>query len=69
MHISGGYEGVFDVDEMVEVLKSENGTDICVIRVPEELDYVDYLVLVTGRSLRHIKAMAFFIKWLVSIIR
>jgi len=63
----GGATGVFDVEEVVDLLRDENAQDICVIRVPPELKYVDYLVIVTGRSTRHIQAMAAYIKWVVSI--
>ena len=58
--------GVFDVEEVVELLRDEKGRDICVIHVPPELKYVNYLVIVTGRSTRHIRAMAAYIRWMVS---
>ncbi|XP_022104590.1 uncharacterized protein LOC110986739 [Acanthaster planci] len=48
---------VFSVDEIVGVLREENAQDICVIRVPPEKNYVDYFVVVTGRSARHLSAM------------
>jgi len=58
---------VFDVEEVVELLCDEKAQDICVIRVPLEFKYVDYLVIVTGRSTRHIRAMAAYIKYMVSV--
>jgi len=64
--VVGGITGVFDVEEVVELLRDENGRDICVIRVPPEIKYVSYMVIVTGRSTRHIRAMAAYIKWAVS---
>jgi len=57
---------VFDIEEVVDLLRDENAQDICVIRVPEQLKYVNYLVIVTGRSTRHIRAMAAYIRWVVS---
>lgn len=58
--------GVFDVEEVVELLRDEKARDICAIFVPPELKYVSYLVIVTGRSTRHLRAMAAYIKWMVS---
>lgn len=62
----GGTAGVFDIEEVVNLLQDEKARDICVIRVPPELKYVSYLVIVTGRSTRHIRAMAAYLKWVVS---
>ena len=64
--VAGGVTGVFDVEEVVDLLRDEKAQDICVIYVPPELKYVNYLVIVTGRSTRHIQAMAAYIKWMVS---
>ncbi|XP_033629446.1 uncharacterized protein LOC117291705 [Asterias rubens] len=52
---------VFDIDELVQILREENAQDICVIKVPPEKNYVDYFVVVTGRSSRHLMAMTQFI--------
>ena len=56
---------VFDIDELVQILREENAQDICVIKVPPEKNYVDYFVVVTGRSSRHLMAMTQFINKLV----
>ena len=64
--VVGGTTGVFDVEEVVDLLRDENAKDICVIVVPPELKYVNYMVIVTGRSTRHLRAMAAYIKWVVS---
>lgn len=64
--VVGGITGVFDVEEVVDLLRDENARDICVIAVPPELNYVNYMVIVTGRSTRHLRAMAAYIKWVVS---
>jgi len=63
---AGGTTGVFDLEELITVLNEENARDVCAISVPSELRYVDYLVIATGRSTRHIKAMAEYIRWAVS---
>ena len=34
-----GQEGVFDLHELIEVLKAENVQDIVSIRVPDEMNY------------------------------
>ncbi|XP_033101374.1 uncharacterized protein LOC117104623 [Anneissia japonica] len=49
---------VFNIQEIVDLLKEENVADLCVIQLPKKMRYVDYMVLVTGRSTRHLKAMA-----------
>jgi hypothetical protein len=57
---------VFDVDELVKVLEGENGIDVRVIDVPAEIRFVDHMVIVSGKSLRHMRAMAATIEYLVS---
>ena len=59
---------MFDIEELVHLLRCEGLKDICVIRVPESFAYADYLVLTTGRNLRHIKAAAYYVNWFVSIL-
>ncbi|RXN05071.1 mitochondrial assembly of ribosomal large subunit 1 [Labeo rohita] len=51
----------FDVGLLVSVLKQENATDICVIRVPPELKYTDHMIVVSGSSPRHLSAIAEFV--------
>ncbi|XP_014681252.1 PREDICTED: uncharacterized protein LOC106821103 isoform X2 [Priapulus caudatus] len=53
-----GERGVFDIDDLVVELQKENARDICVIQVPAEKNYCDYLVIVSGLSPRHLRAMA-----------
>lgn len=57
---------MFDVEEIVEVLEDGNGVDIQVIDIPPEARFVDHMVIVSGKSLRHMRAMAASIHWLVS---
>ncbi|KAK7070947.1 Mitochondrial assembly of ribosomal large subunit protein 1 [Halocaridina rubra] len=53
-----GVTGVFDVEELVDLLREDNAQDIAVIRVPSDMKYVDYMVIVTSKSQRHINALA-----------
>ncbi|XP_076462058.1 uncharacterized protein LOC143294564 [Babylonia areolata] len=59
-----GQLGVFDVEEIIAVLEDENGVDIQVIDIPPEARFVDHMVVVSGKSLRHMRAMAASIEWL-----
>ena len=46
------------LNTVVEQLQDDNGIDICVIETSEERQkYADYVVVVSGRSTRHLKAM------------
>ncbi|KAM4873981.1 mitochondrial assembly of ribosomal large subunit protein 1 [Thomomys bottae] len=51
----------FDIDMLVSLLRQENARDICVIKVPPEMQYTDYFVIGSGTSTRHIHAMAYYI--------
>ena len=46
------------IEELVDYLTDFNGIDICVINVNPSLNYVKYLVTVTGLSTRHLLSMA-----------
>ncbi|XP_075683405.1 mitochondrial assembly of ribosomal large subunit protein 1 [Rhinoderma darwinii] len=48
----------FNINVLVNLLRQENGRDLCVIRVPPEFKYVEYFVVVGGTSTRHLQAMA-----------
>ena len=47
-----------DIEELVEFLREENASDICVINVPLTLDYVNYFVVCSGFGARHLRRMA-----------
>ena len=47
-----------DIEELVQFLRDENASDICVIRVPPHLDYVDFFVVCNGFGGRHLRRMA-----------
>ncbi|KAG7469676.1 hypothetical protein MATL_G00131360 [Megalops atlanticus] len=51
---------VFNIDALVSVLRQENAADICVIKIPKEMKYTDYFVVVSGSSTRHLRAMAHY---------
>ncbi|XP_055845270.1 mitochondrial assembly of ribosomal large subunit protein 1 [Episyrphus balteatus] len=62
LNLKHGVHGVFDVEDLVDVLRLENAEDIFVCSVPKEYKYVDYMVVVTGRSYRHMLATAEFVR-------
>ena len=66
LFVSGGTSGVFDIDDLVKLLEFEKGIDICTIEVPKERQYVDYLVIVSGLSTRHLLGMAESLRKMVS---
>lgn len=67
--LPGGIHGVFDVEDLVELLRKENVDDIFVCYVPEELKYVDHLVVCSARSYRHMLATAEFVRRMFKIKR
>ncbi|XP_022908322.2 uncharacterized protein K12H4.2 [Onthophagus taurus] len=62
LNLQRGLNGVFEIEDLVDVLKRENAEDIFVASVPEHLQYVNYMVIVTGKSFRHMKAIAQFVR-------
>ncbi|KAL5290321.1 MALSU1 family protein [Megaselia abdita] len=69
LNLDHGVSGVFDIKDLVHVLHKENAKDIFVCRVPKEYKYVDYMVIVTGRSYRHMLAISTFVRKLFKIKR
>lgn len=53
-----GVTGVFDVEELVDLLKEDNAKDVAVIRIPKQMKYVDYMVIASCKSERHLNSMA-----------
>ena len=49
---------IMRVEELVAFLKEENARDVCVIEVAAEMDYVDYFIVCSGMSTRHLGRMA-----------
>lgn len=50
-------------------MKRDNADNIFVCTVPKHLKYVDYLVVITARSHRHMKAIAEFVRKMYKIKR
>ncbi|XP_030572779.1 mitochondrial assembly of ribosomal large subunit protein 1 [Drosophila novamexicana] len=69
LNLKRGVRGVFDVEDLVELLRKENVDDIFVCYVPEELKYVDHLVVCSARSYRHMLATAEFVRRMFKIKR
>lgn len=44
------------------MLRHQNSQDIFVASVPQDIKYVDYICLVTGRSHKHMRAIAQFVR-------
>lgn len=59
--------GVFDIEDLVDVLERDNARQIFVATVPKEYSYVDYIVVVTGRSSKHMLALATFVRKLFKL--
>ncbi|KYM93091.1 Uncharacterized protein C7orf30 [Atta colombica] len=62
INLEHGVTGVFDIDQLVELLERDKAKNIFVASVPKEYAYVDYIVVVTGNSQKHINALATFIR-------
>lgn len=58
----GGISGVYEIEDLLDVLKKDNAKDIFVASVPREFSYVDYIVVVTGKTQRHMLALATFVR-------
>ena len=57
-----GITGVFDIEELVAILNQEKLDNIAVIAVPPHVNYVDYMVITTGKSPKQMTAVAEFIQ-------
>lgn len=60
--VLGGINGVYEIDELLEVLRRDNAQEIFVANVPPDVKYVDYICIVTGKSYRHMQAIAEFVR-------
>ncbi|XP_046746999.1 uncharacterized protein LOC124411724 [Diprion similis] len=58
LNLNHGITGVYELDDLVDLLRKNNVMELFVAAVPPELAYVDYVVVVTGRSSKHMKATA-----------
>ncbi|XP_059614636.1 uncharacterized protein LOC132260498 [Phlebotomus argentipes] len=62
INLERGKTGVFEIEDLVELLRREKGQDVFVVRVPPKFKYVDYLCFTTGLSARHMKGLAEFVR-------
>lgn len=62
LNLSRGIFGVFDIEDLVDTLRHQNAEAIFVASVPKDIKYVDYIVIVSGRSQRHMQAMMQFVR-------
>ena len=58
---------MFDIGEICDLLRVENMCDVCAIAVPAHLNYVEHLVVATGASRRHLRAVASQVKKIVRL--
>ncbi|KAK3920494.1 Mitochondrial assembly of ribosomal large subunit protein 1 [Frankliniella fusca] len=56
--LTRGIHGVFDITDLVTALKNQSAEEIAVIELPKDVGYADYMVIVSGKSNRHLKALA-----------
>lgn len=49
---------MMSISELVEFIKEYNAFDLSVIRIPPEKRYAEYLVICSGKNIRHIRKMA-----------
>lgn len=59
-NLEHGVSGVFDIGELVDVLRRENCFDIIALTVPKHINYVDFIVVASCRSSKHVVAVAEF---------
>lgn len=55
--LTRGKTGVYELEELLTVLREENAQDICVINIPPEVNLTDHMVIVSAISLRHLRAI------------
>lgn len=55
------------VEDVVRILKDVNAVNVCAIRIPPERQYLTYVVIVSGKSKRHLRAMASYLVSQVSV--
>ncbi|XP_012286085.1 uncharacterized protein LOC105702806 [Orussus abietinus] len=69
INLNRGTNGVFEIEHLIDVLKKDKAVDIFVATVPKEYAYVDYIVVVTGKSQKHMIALAQFVRKIYKIKR
>lgn len=62
MCVLDGITGVYDIEDLIALLERDKANNIFVAKVPQEYAYVDYMVVVTGKSWKHMNALATFVR-------
>uniref|UniRef100_A0A2M4BYP0 Mitochondrial assembly of ribosomal large subunit protein 1 n=1 Tax=Anopheles marajoara TaxID=58244 RepID=A0A2M4BYP0_9DIPT len=62
INLSRAEEGVFDLNDLVAILKLNNAMDMFVCTVPKHIKYVDYMCVVSGRNRKHMLGIAETVK-------
>ncbi|XP_055603357.1 uncharacterized protein LOC129751717 [Uranotaenia lowii] len=62
INLQRGKTGVYDIEDLITVLRLNNAEDIFVCAVPKEIKYVDFMCIVTGMSFRHMRGIAEFVR-------
>lgn len=57
----GGVSGVYEVEDLVDVLQKNNASNIFVVTIPANIRYVDYIVIASGKSQKHLMSIAEFV--------
>lgn len=52
---------MYEVEQLVEVLQKNNALNIFVVTVPANVRYVDYIVIASGRSQKHLMSITEFV--------
>lgn len=70
INLNHGINGVFDTEELVELLKLENCIDICVIDIPSYINYhVPQIVIATCKSKRTLHIVGTYVRKVYKIKR
>ncbi|KAK2713598.1 hypothetical protein QYM36_009462 [Artemia franciscana] len=62
INLKRGEHGIFDIEELVEILRNENLIDICVVKIPKQIQYCDFMVIATVKSGRQRAGIAEFVR-------
>ncbi|XP_044753101.1 uncharacterized protein K12H4.2 [Coccinella septempunctata] len=62
LNLERGSTGVFEIEDLVDVLRRENALDIFVAKIPEGINYADFICVVSVKSSRHMHAVSQFVR-------
>ncbi|KAL0119611.1 hypothetical protein PUN28_007805 [Cardiocondyla obscurior] len=62
INLNRGVTGVFDIEDLVQLLERDKAKNIFVASVPKEYAYVDYIVVASGNSQKHMNALIAFVR-------